>query len=157
MKPEQRVAQTNEQAFTLVEIIVVVAILAVMTSILVTGLVNYAVKQRFDSVVGDVRDGVVKVRQDTLGSVRDSQYGVHVSSTAVVFFEGSSFIDGAGSNITIDLPSSVIATPVFSNGLQHATFTRLTGLPSATGTISFFDTTQNRQATITISTTGLVK
>ncbi|MDA8596811.1 type II secretion system GspH family protein [Candidatus Pacebacteria bacterium] len=159
--PSKNASLKNERAkrrgFSLIEIIVVMTILAILVSILVTTMANYAVKQRFDGVITDVYDGLHEVRRNTLGSVNDTLYGVHVSSTAVVFFEGTDFVEGAVSNELIALPGSLIASTSFSNNQQTATFTRLTGIPSATGTIMLTDDTHNRQATITISSTGLVE
>lgn len=143
--------------FTLIEIILVVGILGILFVLLITGISDFAERQSFNSVVTDVRDGVIEMRQRTLSSENDTLYGIHVSSTSFTLFEGSAYVFGDPDNTVIEFPGSVTATSSLSGGVTSATFTRLTGIPSATGTITIEDTTSGEQATVTISGTGLVE
>ena len=146
----------KHQGFSLVEILLVISIMAVLGVLLTTGIKNFVVRQTFKNTVVDVRDGVVEIRQKTLSSFNDTLYGVHVSSTVVVFFDGMDFVEGYDGNETIILPPNILATTSFSNDMSTATFTCLTGWPSATGTIVLSDLSASSTATITISAMGLV-
>lgn len=150
-------ARFTQAGFTLIEVLVVVAILAILVAITVVALRNYGLKQNFELTVVDVRDGVSEARQKTLASINDTMYGVHVSSTAVVFFDGVEFVEGYAGNETITLPDNITATTSFTNDVTTATFTRLTGTASATGTLTLTDTRSLRTATITIEQLGIVE
>jgi prepilin-type N-terminal cleavage/methylation domain-containing protein len=156
LSPLSKMKLKKHQGFTLVEILMVLTILVILSAILTTGIQNFVVRQNFKNTVVDVRDGVIETRLKTLASLNDTLYGVHVSSTAVVFFDGIDFVEGYVGNKTINLPANILATTTFSNDMSTATFTRLTGWPSATGTIVLSDATSNNSATITLSATGVV-
>lgn len=148
---------TSNAGFSLTEIILVVSLMAVLFAIIVASINNYAARQAFTAAVADVRDGVIEARQRTLASENDSLYGVHVSSTAITLFAGDAYVSGDPDNTVIELPGSVTATSSLSGGVTAATFTRLTGLPSATGTIVLEDVRSDAVATVTISGAGLVE
>lgn len=147
----------ENRGFSLLEILIVLAILAIIATLLMTGIRNYAARQAFTTTVVTVTDSIVAARANTIASLNDTNYGVHASSTAVVIFTGDTFIEGAAGNNTILFPPNITATTTFTNNVTTATFTRLTGLPSAVGTIVLFDSRTESTATITLTTTGLVE
>ena len=51
------IRQKSEEGFTLIEIVVVVAIMGILLAIMSQGFANYAYRQDFRSTVGDIRDG----------------------------------------------------------------------------------------------------
>lgn len=142
---------------TFVEILGVITIMTLMAVLMWGGFASYANRQTFRTTVTDVKSGIVDVRQKTLASENDMVYGFYASSTAVVFFQGATYTEGDSDNVTINLPTDITATPLFTGGVQDIVFTRLTGVASATGTLTFFSTKADQYATITVNATGLIE
>lgn len=85
------------------------------------------------------------------GMKNDSPWSVRISASEITLYKGSAYDtrDTAYDEIT-DMPASL--TP---SGLSDITFAKLTGVPSATGTITLTSTT-NEATTITLNAKGLV-
>lgn len=143
--------------FSLIELLLVISIIVIILGVSIDGLSEYAARQSFTTTVTEVRDGTATARQKTLAAVNDVVHGVHVESDAVVFFEGDSYVDGAADNEIVSLPDYITASASFTGSMQTATFTRLTGLPSAAGTITLSNAKTGTNAIITINATGLIE
>jgi len=144
------------RGFTLLEVLLVVAILGLIIAVAAGSFANYGRQQAFNEQVDGVALLLLETRQKTLGAQYDQSHGVHVDTSTITAYRGSSYL-AAVSSTTYALQSSVSATTSFSDGSDYVTFTRVTGMPSATGTIVFSDVQLGRTATITISASGLIQ
>lgn len=138
------------------ELIIVVSILAVIAVFMISGFKNFANFQQYNLAVSDVNFVLNQVRLSARSAESDSNHGVKITNNTITHFVGDVYdvSDPANEVFTYNLVS---LNPVLKNGVDEIVFNKLTGLPSATGTIEvsgvgFIDTT-----IIEITDTGIVQ
>jgi len=149
--------QHFSKGFTFIEILVVIAIVGIITSI---SYATFRAVYRTSAVraaVLSVADSLREARNNTLGAQADSVYGVRVSTSSVTQFRGSTYIAGATTNEVYVFEGGVTATGTLVTNGTNIVFAHLSGLPSATGTITVQDSDQTSSTTLTIYGTGLVE
>ena len=140
--------------------------LLVATAILVTiAAVGIAVFNRLieqtalDSSVQQVLSIFEEARSRTLASENDQQFGVHLATSSVTLFVGSTYNASASTNEVTTLVRRVSISDIsMTGGATEVVFARLTGKASVTGTITLTlisDTSQTH--TLIINSTGLVE
>lgn len=142
--------------YTLVELVVVVSILAIIAAIVVTGFQNYQKYQWYQVVVNDIRNDLNQSRAKTLGSIDGEVYGVYIGTSTIEFFSGSSPVVGSSNNKIYPFTRGITATSTFASGDWYVTFSRLTGLPSTTGTIDIVDASLDATTTLSILESGII-
>lgn len=128
-----------------------------MATLSYAALRGYAARQSFNQFVQEVILSINEQRHKTITASANSVYGVYVGTSSLVYFVGPTYSAGAASNLVTTLPPGMSATSSFAGGNWHISFARLTGEPTATGTITFFSAAENRYATVTVSALGLVQ
>lgn len=123
------------KGFTMVEIIIVIAILAIIATISVMAFVNMHKASTLRGATSDVYESFTRARELTLASENDTVYGVHLATSSVTRFAGGTYSAGSASNTVFTFGSIVSATGTLVMQNANITFERLTGKPSATGTI----------------------
>lgn len=146
----------HERGVTLGELVIAVAIITVMASVVVQGFGAFSTRQSFTQFVDEAGLAMRAQRQQTLGSVANTQHGFYISSTTIEYFAGASY-PGAASSTVVAIPNSISATSSLTGGTQTVVFSRLIGEASATGTITFTDIRTGASSTLTISVGGLVQ
>ena len=147
--------RTLLSGFTLVEITVAVALMAMFTLVGTSVFSSVRNAQELQTAKQDVVLALNSARESTLRSLSDKSYGVIFSNSGVIRFT-STYTAGTSSNITFSFPSSVSATTSLSGGTTTILFTRLTGQPSATGTITVTEGDSGAVATVHIDTSGVI-
>lgn len=142
-------------AFSLVELLVVLAIFSLVAAMIVTSFVSYGVTQEFQTVRAETTTLLREARQRTLTSETVTQFGVHVDTTTIIVFEGSSFATGTVRS-EFTSPNATFSSS-FSDGNNEIVFARLTGLPSATGTVLLTQTRSGATTTVEILDNGMVQ
>ena len=142
--------------FTIVELIVVMAIISIIAGLTFFGFKNYASYQRYDQSLGTVKATLIDARVRARSSETVNGQGIKVLPTSIVVFKGGSYSAGAPSNVTTSITGAVL-TPTFSNGINEIVFSNLTGLPTATGTILIQSTDFSASTTIEITATGVIQ
>jgi prepilin-type N-terminal cleavage/methylation domain-containing protein len=155
---EYRFPKNPIHGFTLVEILVALTILIIIAAIIFEGFFRYAHTQRFESIVSEIRNDIALQRQRTLASYDDTVYGVYVGTSSLQFFTGATPVVGSSANkIILFSTYNITATTSLKNNVWYSTFQRLSGAPSATGTITIFDTKSTASTTFTILRTGIIE
>jgi len=146
------------KGFTLVEMIIVVAITAILGSMAFVSfgrIINY---NSIETQAESVRSHIERARIFTLASKNNSSFGVYFSSTSARVFQGTTFVSASSSDqiYTID-PNQSIININFAGGGSTIYFNKITGEPNATGTImiSSKSNTDDRR-TVVIYQTGIV-
>ena len=145
-----------KKGFSIVETIVVVAVLVLIISVVLYSLSTLKKSQAMKNAVGDVLSSIDKARSMSFASVNSTTYGVHFQSDKVVVFSGSTYSSSASDNDDINITSPASITNVTLNSLSGTSgdiyFTRLLGVPSKTGSVTI--TVGTNTKFITIATTG---
>lgn len=146
------------RGFTLIEIVVSIVIITIVAMILVVSFVDLNSSQALDKSVFTTVSVFNKARSNTLSSVGDTQYGVHIGSSQVTLFTGTTYAASASTNIVTDLNARVgIRNVALLGGGSDVVFNRQTGSTSQSGSLEVYllaDPTVYKRVTIT--PTGLV-
>lgn len=149
--------QHTERGFTLAEIVVVSAIIALVALISAGTFQNLHRASGLRASAGEVYRAFTDARTKTLASEDDTVYGVRIATTSVIRFTGPTYSAGAATNITYTFGAGVTATGTLAVSGTNITFQRLTGKPSATGTVYLRDAGKGSTTTITIHASGLIE
>jgi type II secretory pathway pseudopilin PulG len=146
-----------QSGFTLIELLVGITVLMFIIVLIVSSFRSYARVQLFDQSVADIRNGLNEAKAKTLGSVNGTVYGIYVGTSTVQFFSGATPVVNSANNIIISFPKGITATSSLTGHAWYLTFARITGTPTATGTITILDSISNTSKTFSVSATGLVQ
>jgi Tfp pilus assembly protein FimT len=145
------------RGFTYIELIVVFTILALIAVFSVATFQSIVRNSAARVASLEVADALRVARSNTLAAKNDVVYGVRIASSSVTRFVGSVYVSGHASNTTYIFEAGTYATGTLAVSSTTITFARLTGMPSATGSILIYDMNGNPTATVTIEGTGLVE
>lgn len=149
--------ETNKKGFTLLEVLVALALLAILFAIILPRFSGDKELQTINSTSQDIVSALDKARSETLASVNATTYGVYFTPTQIIVFSGTSYTASPSNAIeTISISSPATISDVYLNSTDATSgtvyFNRLNGLPSASGTITV--STTNYSQTINILNTG---
>ncbi len=144
------------RGFTMVELLVSMAVITIIVGFTVAGFQNHARYQQYDQDVALVRTTIADVKADARVSEGGTSHGVRVFSNQLVLFVGSSYTVGDPNNRTVPL-SHVTLVPTLTGGATEVVFSQLTGLPSATGTITVTGVSYSGSQTIEITDAGVIQ
>ena len=144
------------KGFTAIEILIVIAIMVIIAAISLTSLVNLNNVQALNTETDSVLSILERARARSISSENSSEFGVHFASTSAALFAGKNYSAGAATNEVRNFNGKVqISSINLRGGVVDLYFNRLTGKPSATGTVVFSLSNSTTTKTITIYNTGL--
>lgn len=145
------------KGFTIVEVLIVLAIVAVIAAFSVSSLVNFNAEEALIAETEKVLSLLTRARSQTLSAKEASVYGVHFEERKAVLFRGASFSAGAAGNQAQTLNDAVkIASIVLAGGGAEVVFQKLTGAAAQSGTITLASVrTPSDTKVITIAATGV--
>jgi len=147
----------TKKGFTLLEILIVLAILASILGISLQVLQNLYQDSALKAGASEVYGALVSARSDTLSAQNDMVYGVRISTSTVTRFSGVTYTPGNSTNKVYAFEKGVLATSSLIASGTNIIFERLTGQPSATGTIYIRDIQGAGTTTIVIHASGLIE
>ncbi len=146
------------RAFTLFELVVVVAIMSILFQISITAFFSMTKHQSLDKDVESAYSYLLKARNQTINGESGMSYGVRFSSTSVYLFQGTAYTVGSTTAVYEFANKTYMDTISLSGGAYDLYFRKLTGAPSATGTIIFkISTDSTLQKRMLIHGSGLVE
>lgn len=145
-----------QSGFTMVELLVVVTFIVLIATFAMSGFQNYASYQQYNQAVGDVAFTVQQTRLNARSAVADEAHGIKILSDSLTQFVGTTYILGAPTNVVTTYPL-VTFQPELAGGVDEIVFAKLTGLPSATGTIVTTGTSFSASTSLIISDTGVIQ
>ena len=145
-----------QKGFTLIELLIVIAIMGTVALFVFDSFVEYRDTQQVRATVVEVTSIIKETRQRTISSETDTQFGVYIATSSLTVFEGSTYNPVGANNRVFEIPKVELST-LLSDLSSEVVFARLSGVPSATGTISIYDGGLNSTTTITIQGSGLLE
>ncbi|MEK7607276.1 MAG: type II secretion system protein [Patescibacteria group bacterium] len=136
--------------FTLLEVLLSVAILSLLAGIGAPIFQSFQTRNALDITATEIAQNIRRAQALSRASEGDTTWGAFIQNGQVTLFKGASFATrDTDYDETIDLSSSI--TP---SGVSEIVFSKLTGLPSATGTITLTSNT-NETRNIIINAQGV--
>lgn len=117
--------------FTLVEILLVMGMLTFLATIIVPTTLDFYKSQQLDTHTRQIIQALRIAQLSAMSVEEDSSFGVYLTNDNYTLFRGSSYVTRETQyDEVFDLPQIVNIS-----GLSEAVFSKLDGLPSATGQI----------------------
>lgn len=127
----------NKDGFTLLEIVLALSVILITATIIVRSYSIFNVRVSLDRDVGRIASLLYRAKADTISGRGGLQYGVHLESNKAVFFEGSSYLEGAPTNEDYLLSSNIAISAInLTGGGNDVVFLKLTGTTEDSGTIT---------------------
>ena len=147
------------RGFTLVELLVSIAILALLATLTYETFQKTNLSKALDTDALNVLSTLREARSLTLASKNASPWGVHLASSSVTLFQGTTYNAGGATNVVTNLSSQVnVSSITLSGGGSDVVFQRLSGEATESGntTLSLLASSSVKR-TITIYKTGVVE
>jgi prepilin-type N-terminal cleavage/methylation domain-containing protein len=140
-----------QRGFTLIEVLLAIVLISLLTAISIEAYYSLFYRNDLDVAKNQVAQALGRAASLSAASFRDSNWGVEISTNNVVIFKGITYA-GRDQNYDEIYP---IASSITPSGLSEVIFTKMTGLPQSTGTVTL--TSANGDArNITINSKGTV-
>ncbi len=148
----------QKSGFTLIEMLLAVSIIFLMSGLILGPFSQFRTQKTLDATVEEVFAAFSRAHIDTISSLQDSQYGVHLDADKVVYFVGTTYVPGAVTNSEYELSSVIeIGSITLVGGVSDVIFQRLSGATNQSGTFEIrakSDTT--RKVVVTVNGTGAI-
>jgi prepilin-type N-terminal cleavage/methylation domain-containing protein len=155
----ENLSSNNQKGFSLIEIVLVIAIALILTFIIFSALGSYRRREALRNTPTAVRSILEEARSLTLSSRTDEVYGVRVETNRVVRFKGTTYSASDPNNKPFIIDSTATISAITLNGGgSDIVFQKRTGQTDQYGIITIelvSDATQTR--TVTIHETGLIE
>lgn len=131
----------NKLGFTFIELLIVIAVLAVLAAIFVSTRTFFSLRPDLDNSIEEVVSALELAQSRTLASEGLNQYGVHFDTATVpnqyVLFKGSGYdVRDVASDMVFNIPNTIEIYSISLGGSDEVVFKRVTGLSSQSGSIS---------------------
>lgn len=146
--------------FTLVELVLVVAILALISTLVLTSLSEFRIARSMEATTETVFTAIETARTRTITGVNDSQYGIHLQADGLVLFVGTVYSSGASTNESFPVSENLeidMASVSLAGGGNDIVFERITGQTDDYGTFVVQTPDGDHQETFEVLKTGIVK
>ncbi|HYV33981.1 MAG TPA: prepilin-type N-terminal cleavage/methylation domain-containing protein [Candidatus Limnocylindria bacterium] len=141
----------NNFGFTLIEILLVIALMAVLAGLAVPIAWSFSTKNDLDVATGIFAQSLRRAENLAALGSNDSPWGVNLESQSVTIFEGASF---ASRDQSLDEVYNLPIAFTFS-GPTEIVFNKFSGSPETTGSV-VLTTSFNQSRTVSLNQLGLV-
>jgi len=144
------IVKNQKNGFTLFEVLLVIAILAVLVSVSLPSTINFYQTWQLDLNKNGIAQALRRAQLKAISVEADSSFGIYLAAGQYILFKGSSFASrDPGFDESFELPDNL-----YLSGLSEIVFTKLQGIPSAAGNI--FLTVNGQSKTININEQGRI-
>ncbi len=150
----------HKQGFTLVELIVVMAIFATISGVVTVSLSNFLAASSLENTVKQLVQNIRKAQSYSMMRVKDDQWGVYFDDNgggagqSFTFFKGSNYGLDASYDDVHELPDNLSFSNIsFNGGGNEIVFEKVIGETINTGSIDVLQSNGSAY-TITINTLG---
>jgi prepilin-type N-terminal cleavage/methylation domain-containing protein len=142
--------------FTITELLVVIALMLIVAGFLLVGIRNYASYQQYNQAASEVKFNLNQTRVRARSAVSDESHGIKFEADRMTQFIGDAYLASDPDNELTVYQLVTIQTDL-TGGVDEIVFNKLTGLPSATGTVTVSGTAFSASTTIQITNSGVVE
>jgi prepilin-type N-terminal cleavage/methylation domain-containing protein len=146
---------TNSKGFTVIEILIVLAVLSILFSLLLSVFFNLADYRALERDCAEIRAYLEEARIYTQSSRLESSYGVYFNTNGIELFRGDSWSTKEESLKTHQFNSFVSVSDSSLGGADEVVFHRLFGEPSVHGEIRVSG--PKREMIINLFSSGIVE
>jgi len=137
--------------FTLIEILLYIAVFTLITGVSIPIYLSSQARNDFDITTVTIAQTLRRAQVLAQSVDGDTSWGVKIQSGSIIGFKGISYATrDTNFDEIFEIPGSL--TP---SGVQEVVFTKFTGLPQTTGSITLSSNT-NETRNITVNTKGTV-
>jgi len=122
--------------FTFTELMIVIAIMTVLLTVVFFNFKTVGSKQNLDKTTLTIFSVLNEAKSNSISSKDFSDHGVHLETNQITSFKGSTFTVGAPGNQVFTLLTNATISNISIGGSQDVVFRNVTGLTSASGTIT---------------------
>ena len=137
--------------FTLIEMVLSVAMFTLILTMTLPMLRTFTVRNDLDVATNSVVQNMRRAQTLSYLADGDTSWGIHLSVGSILIYKGVSY---AARDQTYD-EVTTIPTSIAIAGLSDVTFTKATGMPQSTGTLTL-TSALNDTRNITINQKGMV-
>ncbi len=138
----------KQKGFTFIEMIISLGLVAMISSLILVSFNSLNNKQSLDKQMDFIKSAIGKTRTNAINSLNGADQVFTFASTSITY-----------NSQTIDLDPSILLSS-YTTGSKNITFSRLTGYPSATGTLIYVlqkGSTVIATSSITINNLGIIE
>ena len=145
------------QGFTLIEMVIILGMMTLLT--LVTGVLFSSTlgRNQTENVTKDLVSNLRRAQWQTMNGHENVVWSVHVESDRFVLFQGTSYVDGAPTNLETNLPNDIgITTVTLNGGGVNVLFDSDYGESTTHGSIVIDNQHSEETRTVTINAVGMI-
>lgn len=142
---------STRKGFTLPEVLLSITLLSIIGGMTIPMYRTFMVRNDLDISVMTIAQNLRRAQALSESGDGDTTWGVRVGVGSILIYKGASYISRDSSfDENTSIPTTIIPT-----GINEVVFSKMTGMPNATGT--FILTSQNNETrTVTINEKGMV-
>jgi prepilin-type N-terminal cleavage/methylation domain-containing protein len=146
----------STKGFTIAEIIVAVAIMTLVASVGVVTFVSSKNSANLNSFTDGIISSLEQARSNSASGKGGSSYGIRFATTTLThtLFIGSTYNASTATNIVTQIGTGYTLSTNLTASSTTIVFSRLTGVPSATGTITLLQQATSKSKVITVGSQG---
>jgi len=148
--------KNTNSGFTIIELLIVIAIAVVIAGLLFGAFLQYARYQSYQQSVSEIALAVSQVQAAARVATLDQDHGLAFTANSIIQFTGSNYDVSATTNVSRTF-ANVQIIPTLTAGASELRLHKVTGFPNATGTVLVVGTVYPATTTFSISATGVIQ
>ena len=147
----------SSQGFTLIELLISIAIMIIIFSIGLYYFYNAKSGSNLSMETDSIISILEKAKSNAIAGKGGQNYGVNFGANNYTYFGGNSFILNNPGNEVYSVSDGLSLSNTMSGSGGSVIFSRLTGVPQTTGTITVTELSTSRTQNVIVGNLGEIK
>lgn len=146
----------STKGFTIAEIIVAIAIMILVSSIGVVAFISSKNSANLNSYTDGIISSLEQARSNAVTGKGGSSYGLKFATSTLTYtlFTGSTYSSSDVNNVVKQIGTGYTLNTNLTASSTTIVFSRLTGVPNATGTVTLLQQSTSKSKVITVGSQG---